>query len=194
MYITSFLASQGALSTYAYGGGQSKKFSGNPKISLQLQCNPNISAHFIYINLYMDIKYSQTMQIEVRIASIECRNINITMYSIKKYHEHSFTFLWTQKYHFWQHSDPKISDLPPRMCMCRVPPWAWRRFQIFEKAGVKFHELFLRTEWLQENFSNFTIIPSPNFPEIFSIFIIRVFFILLKNSRKIEKTESHRSF
>ena len=98
---------RGALSTYAYGGGgQSKKFSGNPKLSLQLQCNPKISAHFIYINQYMNMKYPQTMQIEVRIASIE----------------HSFSFLWTQKYHFWQHSDPKISDLPPRICMCRVPP------------------------------------------------------------------------
>ena len=97
--------------------GQSKKFSGNAKRSLQLQCNPEISAF-----LYMNIKYPQTMQIEVRIASIEPRNINITMFGIKKYHEHSFSFLWTQKYHFWQHSDPKISDLPPRMCMCRVPP------------------------------------------------------------------------
>ena len=29
-------------------GGQSKKFSGNPKISLQLQCNPKRSA-FLYI-------------------------------------------------------------------------------------------------------------------------------------------------
>ena len=112
--------SQGALNTYAYG--QSKKFSGNPKISLQLQCNPKISAHFIYINLYMNITYPQTMQIEVRIASIEPRNIHMTIFGIKKYHEHSFSFLWTQKYHFWQHSDPKISDLPPRMCMSQVPP------------------------------------------------------------------------
>ena len=103
------------------GGGQSKKFSSNPKISLQVQYNPKISAHFIYINLYMNIKYPQTMQIEVRIASIEPRNINITMFGIKKYHEHSFSSLWTQKYHFWQHSDPKISDLPPR-CACAECP------------------------------------------------------------------------
>ena len=27
------------------GGGQSKKFSGNPKISFQLHCNPKISPH-----------------------------------------------------------------------------------------------------------------------------------------------------
>ena len=27
-----------------------------------------------------------------------------------------------KKYHFWQCSDPKISDLPPRMCMCWVAP------------------------------------------------------------------------
>ena len=30
-------------------GGQSKKSSGNPNISLQLHCNPKISAHFILI-------------------------------------------------------------------------------------------------------------------------------------------------
>ena len=99
-------------------GGQSKKFSGDPKMSLQLPCNQKISAHFIYINLYMNIKYPQTMQIEVRNASIEPRNINMMMFGIEKYHEHSFSFLWTQKYH----SDPKTLDLPPRMCMCRVPP------------------------------------------------------------------------
>ena len=51
------------------GGGQSKKFSGNPKVSLQLHCNPKISAHFILRNLYMNMKYPETMQIEVRIAS-----------------------------------------------------------------------------------------------------------------------------
>ena len=117
-------------------GGQSKKFSGNPKISLQLQCNPKISAHFTYINLYMNIKYPQTMQIEVRIASIEHRNINITMFGIKKYHQHSFSFLWTQKYHFWQHSDPKISDLPPRMCMCRVPPLGVKSFSYSLDAKI----------------------------------------------------------
>ena len=50
-------------------GDQSKKFSGNPKISLQLQCTPKISAHFILRNLYMNIKHPETMQIEVRIAS-----------------------------------------------------------------------------------------------------------------------------
>ena len=65
----------GGHSAHTHTGGQSKKFSGNPKISLQLQCNPKISAHFIYINgnLYKNIKYPQTMQIEVRIASIEPR-------------------------------------------------------------------------------------------------------------------------
>ena len=43
------------------------------------------------------------------------------MFGIKKYHDHNFSFLWTQKYHFWQHSDPKISNLSPCMCMCWVP-------------------------------------------------------------------------
>ena len=38
-------------------GDQSKKFAGNPKISLQLHCNPKISAHLILRNLYMSIEY-----------------------------------------------------------------------------------------------------------------------------------------
>ena len=114
---------QGGTQDIRIRGGQSKKFSGNPKISLQLQCNPKISAHFTYINLYMNIKYPQAMQIEVRIASIEHRNINITMFGIKKYHQHSFSFLWTQKYHFWQHSDPKISTYLPVCACAECPPW-----------------------------------------------------------------------
>ena len=47
------------------GGGQSKKFSGNPKISLQHHCNPKISANFILRNLYMNIK----LQTKVKIVS-----------------------------------------------------------------------------------------------------------------------------
>ena len=65
------------------GGGQSKKFSGNLKILLQLHCNPKISAHLILRNLYMNIKYLETMQIEVRIASSEPRNISIMMFGVK---------------------------------------------------------------------------------------------------------------
>ena len=44
------LVPRGRLSTYAYGGGygQPKEFSGNPKISVQLDCDPKISAH-LYI-------------------------------------------------------------------------------------------------------------------------------------------------
>ena len=67
---------RGALSTYAYGGGQSKKFSGNPKISLQYHCNPKISANFTLRNLYMNIKYPETMQTKVKIVSGEPRNIS----------------------------------------------------------------------------------------------------------------------
>ena len=48
---TSFFTPRGAFSRYAYGGGgQSKKFSGNPKISFQFHCNPNISPYFILRN------------------------------------------------------------------------------------------------------------------------------------------------
>ena len=99
-------------------GDQFKKFSGNPEISLQLHSNPKISAHFILRNLYMNIKCTKTMQIKVMIAPSEPRNISQTMFGVKKYHEDSFSFIWTQKYHIWQYSDQKISDLLPRMCIC----------------------------------------------------------------------------
>ena len=83
---------QRALSTYAYAHTQSKKFSRNPKISLQIHYNPkNISSFFIPRNLCKNKKYPETMQIEVRIASIEPRNISITMFGVKKYHEHGFS-------------------------------------------------------------------------------------------------------
>ena len=65
-------------------GGQSKKFSGNPKISLQLHCNPKISAHFILRNLYLNIKYPETMQIEVRIACSEPRKYQLNDVWYKK--------------------------------------------------------------------------------------------------------------
>ena len=42
-------------------------------------------------------KCPKTMQIEKSITSDEPRNISSTMFGIKKYHEHSFSFLWTQK-------------------------------------------------------------------------------------------------
>ena len=90
--------------TYGYGvikwprggtqhGVQSKKFSGNSKISLQLHFNQKISAHFILRNLYMNIKYPETMQVKVRIASSEPRNISYTMFGVKKYHEDGFSFI-----------------------------------------------------------------------------------------------------
>ena len=66
----------------------------------------------------MNMKCPETMQIEKSITSNEPRNISSTMFGIKKYHEYILSFLWTQKYHFSQYPDPKISDLPPRMCMC----------------------------------------------------------------------------
>ena len=102
------------------GGGQSQKFSGNPKISLQLQCNPKISAHVIYINLYMNIEYPQTMQIEVRIASIEHRNIDITMFGIKKYHQHSFSFFGPKNITFGNILTQKYRTYLP-VCACAEP-------------------------------------------------------------------------
>ena len=41
----------------------------------------------------MNIKYPETMQIEMRIASGEPRNISLTIFDAKKYHEHNFSFI-----------------------------------------------------------------------------------------------------
>ena len=75
--------SQGGHSAHTHTGGQSKTFSGNPKISLQLQFNPKISAHFILRKPYMNIKYPETMQVKVRIAFSEPRNISYTIFDVK---------------------------------------------------------------------------------------------------------------
>ena len=65
----------GALSTYAYGGSVQEIFRKPKNITSASMQPKNISSFYIYINgnLYMNIKYPQTMQIEVRIASIEPR-------------------------------------------------------------------------------------------------------------------------
>ena len=70
---------------------------------------------------YQLILYLETIQIEVRIAYSEPRNIILTMFGIKKYHEHCFSFLWTRKYHLSQCSDPTISDLPSCVHMLSAP-------------------------------------------------------------------------
>ena len=103
---------RGGHSAHTHTGGSVQEISGNSKISFQLHCNPKVSAHFILGNLHMNMKYPETMQIEVWIASSKPRNISSTMFDVKKYHEHDFSFIWTKKYHFGQYSDPKISDLP----------------------------------------------------------------------------------
>ena len=102
----------------------------------------------------MNIKYPKTMQIEVRIVSSEPRNISITMFGLNKYHEHGFSFIWTQKYHFWQYSDPKIWYLPPRMCMCWVPPWVWKFAVTLPRLGVLNPNPWLEISY-QEIFKNF---------------------------------------
>ena len=67
---------QGGTQHIRMKGGQSKEFLGYSKISLQLHCNPKISAHFILKNLYINIKHHETKQKEVKIASSEPRNIS----------------------------------------------------------------------------------------------------------------------
>ena len=80
-------------SAHTHLEGRSNKFSGNLKISLQLHCDPKVSVHFILRNLYMSTKFPEKMQIEVRIASSEPRNINSTVFDVKNYHEHNFSFI-----------------------------------------------------------------------------------------------------
>ena len=53
------------------------------------------------------------------------------------------------------------------------------RFQIFEKLGVKFNELFLLTEWPQRNLNYFTVNMPLDCFEVFNIFRITVFFFFL---------------
>ena len=112
----------GGHSAHTHTGGQSKKFSGNPKIPLQHNCDPKISAHFILKNLYMNIKYRETMQTKVRIASSEPRNIILTMCGVKKYHEDGFSFILTQKYHFWQYSPKNVGLSSPYVHLLSAPP------------------------------------------------------------------------
>ena len=61
------------------------------------------------------------------------------------------------------------------------------RFQIFEKGGVKFIDLYLRTERLQRNLDHFKENLLLDFSEIFNIFRTAVFFFFFKNSRKFSK-------
>ena len=59
----------GTLSTYAYGGGGLvQEIFRQAKISLQLHCNPKISAHFTLRNMHMNRKHPETMQRAVRVA------------------------------------------------------------------------------------------------------------------------------
>ena len=58
------------------------------------------------------------------------------------------------------------------------------RFQIFKEVGAKFSDLFLRTEWLQRNFSHPAIFLPLDFSAIVDIFRIGVFSFFVGNSRK----------
>ena len=86
---------QGGHSASTHTGAQSKKLSGNSKISLQLHCNPKISVNFLLIKLYMNIKHPESMQKEVRIASSKPRNIISLIFDVEIYHEQIFSVIWT---------------------------------------------------------------------------------------------------
>ena len=103
---------QGDIQHICIRGGQSKKFSGNPKISLHLHCHPKISARFTLGNLCMNIEYPEIMQIEVRIAASEHRNISSTIFGPKNI---TFGNILTQKYRTY---------LPACAFTECPPPWA----------------------------------------------------------------------
>ena len=54
-------------------------------------------------------------------------------------------------------------------------------------VGVKFHDLFLRSERLQRNFSYFTVNLPFDFPEAVNILRIKMFVSFFKNSRNISE-------
>ena len=69
----------GTLSVYAFGG-HSRNFQAARKYLFSFIATQK--AHFILRKLYMDIKYSETVQTEVRIASSEPRNICSTIFDV----------------------------------------------------------------------------------------------------------------
>ena len=112
----------GGHSAHTHTGGSVQEIFRQPKISLQLHCNPKISAHFTLRKLCMNIKYPETMQIEVRIAS-KHRNIISTIFDLKKYHELNFNSIWTQKYHFGNILTQKYGTYLPVCALLSAPPW-----------------------------------------------------------------------
>ena len=140
MKILRRLTSPGGHSAHTHGSVQ--EIFRQPKNITSASMQPkNISLFYIYIyiNLYMNIKYPQTMQIEVRISSIEPRNINIKMFGVSKnvinivsvfFGPKNITFgnILTQKYRTY---------LP--VCACAECPPPWADISVF---GVNFHGRF----------------------------------------------------
>ena len=103
------------------GGGQSKKFAGNQRCHFSFM-QPKMWAHFMAF-------YTLGMQINIRIAYKERRNISLTTFDTKKYQEHNFSIIWTQKCNFRRYFNQEISDLPSSpMCRCSVPSPGQKRF------------------------------------------------------------------
>ena len=106
---------------HMHTGVSPKNFQATQKYHYSFS-NPKKSAHFIFKNLHMSMKYPETMKIEVMIASSGPRNFSSTIFDVIKYNEHNFSFNLTQKHHFWQNSNSKISELLPHICACAECP------------------------------------------------------------------------
>ena len=77
--------SQGRHSEHTHTGGVSpRNFHATQKYHFSFTATQKISAHFIHINLYVNMKYPETMQIEVRIASSEPIEISVKRCLVSK--------------------------------------------------------------------------------------------------------------
>ena len=83
----------------------------------------------------MNIKYPETLEIEIRIASSEHRNISSTIFDVKKYHELNFNFFWTQKYHFGNIVTQKCQTYLP-VCAFSVRPLGLIHREFYLPSGL----------------------------------------------------------
>ena len=119
----------GTICTYAYGG-QFKKFLDDSDTSLHPYCNPKISAHFILRNLYMNIKYPETMRIDVRIASSEPRNISSTIFGDKNIMNLILIFFGPKSITFSKYSNPKYRTYLPTCAFAECAPPGTRMYKV----------------------------------------------------------------
>ena len=112
----------GTFSPYAYGMVSPNSFQATQKCHFNssfIASHPKISAHFILRILYVNMKYPETIQIEVRITSCEPRNISSTIFHVKRYDElNIISVLFGPKSVTFGNIRTKNIGLTPGICMC----------------------------------------------------------------------------